>query len=89
MRQARESVQTGTCSVSNIHLNHSQWVEARNGQVMNMLGLQLLGLKPPIILLWVAIRQVTLLMKRCIPCSVLTLQKKQRQAPTMNTAIPQ
>ena len=38
--------------------------QARNGQAMNMRGLQLLCLEPPMILSWVAIRQVTLLMKK-------------------------
>ena len=71
--QARESVRTGTCSVLNIHKNQSQWIEARNGQAMKVRRLQLLGLKPPMILLLVAIRQVTLLMKRCIPCSLVNL----------------
>ena len=43
---------TGTCSVPNIHENHSRWVKATNGQAMNMRGLQLLGLEPPMILSW-------------------------------------
>ena len=71
--QARESVQTGTCSVPNTHEKQSQWVKARNGQAMNVRGLQLFGLKPPMILSWVTTRQVTLLMKSCIPCSLINL----------------
>ena len=53
---------------------------------MNMRGLQLFGLEPPMILLWVAISQVTPLMKRCIPCSLISLQKMWSQALTMIVA---
>ena len=40
-------------------------------------------------ILSVAISQVTLLMKRCIPCSLVNLQKMQSEALTMVIAIPQ
>ena len=63
--------------------------EAQKGQATNMKELQLLGLEPPMILSWVAISQVTLLMKRCIPCSPENLRRMQIQALTMIVAIPQ
>ena len=47
--QARESVRTGTCSVPNTHKKQSQWVEARNGQAMNVRRLQFRHLEPPMI----------------------------------------